>query len=59
MNRYDDAETTARIHELARETALQLRQEAIDAFFAQWAAAVGRALARLRPRAGLRAQVEA
>lgn len=59
MNRYDATETTARIHELARERAAQLRQEAIDAFFAQCAVAVRRALARLQPRPGFRTQVEA
>jgi hypothetical protein len=59
MNREYDTETTARIHELARARALQLRREAIDAFFAQCAAAVRRALARPHPRPGYRTQVEA
>lgn len=59
MNRPYDPEAIARVHELARQRALQLRQEAMDAFFARGVAAVRRAFARLRPRPGFTPQVEA
>jgi hypothetical protein len=60
MNRqqYSPA-TLTRLHDEARERALELRREAIDAAFAQLAAAVRRWLAALRVRPGFNAHVEA
>ena len=60
MNRQQiSPEALQRIHELARARALQLRNEAIDAFFARCAASVRRALRGLRIRRGFITHVEA
>ena len=60
MNRQPHSpDTLGRLHDAARARALQLRSEAIDAFFAQLAAGLRRRLAALRPRSGFDRHVEA